>query len=600
MKFLGPLRRLFGYAYEKQKRVMILGLSISFFWSFLFIGKPYLTGIAFDAIINDLESVNTIGIGTWAVLFLILSFIVIEYFTVNVLHYLCGIFGARTGEQIRNDIFKTLQQQSYKYYDDNSTGDLVSKATTDTDLFVNFLYYILLAGTLTFGEAFFIIFFLLTINVEFGLVCLFSFPFMWLITRQFEKRYSPLVFESRKQFGQLSKVIQENIEGVKISKTFDSKDKDFQRYDLQSKKYLDLQNHAHKTRAILFPLINLFSGALRTFVLVYGGLLVIDNNGFTIGMLVSSIMLSQYLRVPLNNISGMTTIGGEARAASRRVFEILDSNPEISEVNEAISFNKDNKGEISFKNVSFGYRSEPVLENVNLNIPAGSNIAILGGTGSGKSSLINLIPRYYDSKIGTVMIDSINVKNYKLNSLRKHIGFVDQETFLFSKTIRENIAFGKPDANLEEITEAAKAAQIHDYVMTLPDQYDTPLGERGVNLSGGQRQRLSIARALLADPTIVILDDSLSAVDIKTEHEIQKALDILLKDRTTIMVTQRLSTTSSADKIIIINKGKIVEKGTHSELLSQNGIYSSLFETQIDGIIDLSQIQQKEFAINEF
>ena len=260
----------------------------------------------------------------------------------------------------------------------------------------------------------------------------------------------------------------------------------------------------------------------------------------------------------------------------------------------AIKFPDDGKGEIRFEDVSFGYKEEPVLEGITLSIPAGSTIALLGGTGSGKSSLINLIPRFYDVTEGAIKIDGLDVRNLKLESVRKKIGFCDQETFLFSRSIGENIAFGNPLASKEEIIKVAKLSQIHGFIETLPNGYDTVIGERGITLSGGQRQRLSIARALLADPLIVIFDDALSSVDVKTERKIQDALEALLENRTAIFITQRLSTIKFTDWIVIMDNGTIAEQGTHNDLLSNNGIYKRLYETQVDGVLDLEILERRE------
>jgi ATP-binding cassette subfamily B protein len=320
-----------------------------------------------------------------------------------------------------------------------------------------------------------------------------------------------------------------------------------------------------------------------------GGTLVM-NNQLTPGLLIASIMLSRLLFVPINHITRLGVVFGQAQALGTRIFKVIENIPVILDDPDAIVLSDDGNGEIKFENVTFGYREEPVLEEISLSIPAGSTLALLGGTGSGKSSLINLIPRFYDVTKGAVKIDGIDVRKLKLESIRKKIGFCDQETFLFSRSIGENISFGNPMATKEEIIQVAKISQIHKFIESLPEGYDTIIGERGITLSGGQRQRLSIARALLADPLIVIFDDALSSVDVKTERKIQDALEALLENRTTIFITQRLSTIKFSDWIVIMDKGFIAEQGKHSDLLSKNGIYKRLFETQVDGILDLEII----------
>jgi ATP-binding cassette subfamily B protein len=269
-----------------------------------------------------------------------------------------------------------------------------------------------------------------------------------------------------------------------------------------------------------------------------------------------------------------------AMAGARRVFEVLDSVPEIKDKPNAVEL-PPIIGHVKFDNVHFSYGQEPVLKGVTFEAKPGETIALLGTTGSGKSSVINLIPRFYDTTNGKLTIDDLDIKNVKVESLRKNIGIVHQETFLFSTTVKENIAYGKPNATMEEIEDAAKVAEIHDFIASLPEGYNTVIGERGLTLSGGQRQRVAIARALLNDPKILILDDSTSSVDIETEYQIQKALQELLKNRTTFVITQRLSTIKNAHKIIVLNAGQIVEIGTHDELLNKNGFYRRIYETQL-------------------
>ncbi len=391
----------------------------------------------------------------------------------------------------------------------------------------------------------------------------------------------------------LNKVMQENIAGAIVSRVFDARKKDLTRFDKDNSQYRDFMIKAHKYGAAVWPQMLLIGGIMVSTVILLGGTLVM-NDKMTAGILIASIMLSGRLFVPINHITRLGVVLGQGQALGTRILEVIENIPVIMDNPEAINLPIDGKGEIRFEDVSFGYRKEPVLVGITLSIPAGSTLALLGGTGSGKSSLINLIPRFYDVTTGTVKIDGINVRNLKLESVRNKIGFCDQETFLFSRSIGENIAFGNPLAKKEEIIRVAKVSQIHDFVESLPEGYNTIIGERGVTLSGGQRQRLSIARALLADPLIVIFDDALSSVDIKTERKIQDALVALLKNRTTIFITQRLSTIKFADWIVIMDKGTIAEQGTHTDLFSKNGIYKRLFETQIDGVLDLEVIEEVE------
>ena len=284
--------------------------------------------------------------------------------------------------------------------------------------------------------------------------------------------------------------------------------------------------------------------------------------------------------MPMRFLGFITSFIQRALAGSRRIFEILDAVPEIKDTPGARDLSS-TRGHIKFENVCFSYGQEPVLNNVTFEANPGETIALLGATGSGKSSIISLIPRFYDTTGGKLTLDDIDVRNVKIESLRKHIGIVHQETFLFSSTIKENIAYGRPKATMEEIIDAAKAAEAHEFITAFPEGYNTLVGERGSTLSGGQRQRVAIARALLKDPGILILDDSTSSVDIETEYQIQKALQALLKNRTTFVITQRLSTIKNAHKIIVLDSGEIAEMGTHEELVKKDGLYKRIYETQL-------------------
>ena len=562
-------------------------------WGLVWSITPYITGLAFDVIYESLENFET---ANTKVLFylLLLTFIALfgflaqglAFFFVGNLHQ--GIF-----KKLREEVFDSLQKQSHKYFGDHSTGEIISRSTADIGIVADFFFAIPINGTLMISEFTVLLLLLFSINLLIGITCVLFLPIMWFTTRHFKKKYWPLYFDARKQIGMLNKVMQENIAGAIVSRVFDARKKDLIRFDRDNSQYRDFMIKAHKYGAAIWPQMLLIGGIMVSIVILLGGTLVM-NNEMTAGVLIASIMLSGRLFVPINHITRLGVVLGQGQALGTRIFEVIENIPVIMDNPGAINLPDDGKGEIRFEEVSFGYRKEPVLEGITLSIPAGSTVALLGGTGSGKSSLINLIPRFYDVSAGTVKIDGTDVRNLKLDSIRNKIGFCDQETFLFSRSIGENIAFGNPLATNEEIIQVAQVSQIHDFIECLPDGYNTVIGERGVTLSGGQRQRLSIARVLLADPLIVIFDDALSSVDIKTERKIQDALVALLKNRTTIFITQRLSTIKFSDWIVIMDKGAIAEQGTHADLLSKNGIYKRLFETQIDGVLDLEVIEEVE------
>lgn len=586
------LRKLLGY-FSSKKRLLLLTITCASMWAFIRAISPYITGLAFDDIYDSLgkgESANK----TVLVYILILFIIAILAFLAQGLALLFGgSLHQGAYRELRGDVFDSLQRQSHKYFGDHSTGELISRSTSDVERASEIFLAIPINGTLMIVEFIVLISLLFFINFLIGIICVVSLPVMWFTTGYIKKKFFPLYFDARTQIGILNKVMAENIAGAVVSRVFDARKKDLMRLDRDNAQYRDFMIKSHKLVAVFWPQMMLIGGIVVSIVILVGGSLVM-NNEMTRGMFIAAIMLAGRLFIPIDNGTRVGVWLGIAQATGRRVFEVIENIPVIMDDPEAINLPEDGEGEISFEDVSFGYREEPVLEGITLTIPAGSTLALLGGTGSGKSSLINLIPRFYDVTAGALKIDGIDVRNLKLESIRRKIGFCDQETFLFSRSIGENIAFGNPQATKEEIIQVAKISQIHEFIESLPDRYDTIIGERGVTLSGGQRQRLSIARALLADPLIVVFDDILSAIDIKTERKIQEALKALLKNRTTIFITQRLSTIKFTDWIVIMDKGIIAEQGKHTELLSKNGIYKRLFETQVDGVLNLEIIEGVE------
>jgi ATP-binding cassette subfamily B protein len=366
---------------------------------------------------------------------------------------------------------------------------------------------------------------------------------------------------------------------VKVVRAFAKENLEEQKFTEKSKDYFNTNLRVAKLRALHIPPMEFMAGLGTVFIILYGGTQVMSGE-ITIGTLVAFNSYLLLLLMPMRFLGFITAFIQRAIAGAKRIFEIVDAVPEVKDKPNAIELPPIN-GHVKFENVSFSYGQEPVLKNVAFEAKPGETIALLGTTGSGKSSIISLIPRFYDLNQGKLTIDGFDIRDVKIESLRKHIGIVHQETFLFSSTIKENIAYSKPHATMEEITNAAKSAEAHEFITSFPQGYNTIVGERGSTLSGGQRQRIAIARALLKDPKILILDDSTSSVDIETEYQIQKALQTLLKNRTTFVITQRLSTIKNAHKIIVLDQGQIVETGTHDELIEKKGMYKRIHETQL-------------------
>ncbi len=480
---------------------------------------------------------------------------------------------------IRNHVYEVLGHQSFTFYDKMPTGQLMSRVTADVDLiraFLGFSFFRLISIILMFSGVFLITF---SMSWRLTLLALSTAPLIFLATKRFSSKIRPVFNDSQQMLGVISESLQENISGVKVVRAFAQERLEEHKFSEKSKNYFNRNIDAAKIRAKFIPLLDFLAGLGTVFIMIYGGTQVISGE-ITIGTLVAFNTYLLLLVMPMRFLGFTTAFMQRGLAGAKRIFEVMDAVPEVKDKPDAVDV-PSIAGHIKFENVSFSYGQEPVLKNVTFEAKPGETIALLGTTGSGKSSIINLIPRFYDINEGKLTIDGFDVRDIQLESLRKHIGIVHQETFLFSTTIKENIAYGRPNATMKEITDTAKVAEAHDFITSFPQGYNTSVGERGSTLSGGQKQRIAIARALLKDPRILILDDSTSSVDIETEYQIQKALQALLRNRTTFVITQRLSTIKSAHKIIVLDAGQIVEMGTHDELMNKNGMYHRIYETQL-------------------
>jgi ABC-type multidrug transport system fused ATPase/permease subunit len=480
---------------------------------------------------------------------------------------------------VRNQVYEALQRQSFTFYDKMPTGELMSRVTSDVDMIRGFLAWGF--PQLISIVAMFVGVFAITISISWKLtvLALSTAPIIFLIALRFSRKIRPVFTAGQERLAGISAVLQENVTGVKVVRAFAKEDLEERKLAEKGKDYFSTNIVAAKLRAIHIPLMELMSGLGTVLILLYGGIQAISGE-ITIGTLVLFNSYLLLLLMPMRFLGFITSFMQRALAGARRIFEVLDAVPEIKDEVGAKELGS-TKGHVRFENVSFSYGQEPVLKNVTFEAKPGEIVALLGATGSGKSSIISLIPRFYDATGGKLTLDGVDVRNIRIESLRKHIGIVHQETFLFSTTIKENIAYGNPNATMEDIVDAARSAEAHDFIVAFPEGYNTLIGERGSTLSGGQRQRVAIARALLKNPGILILDDSTSSVDIETEYQIQKALQALLENRTTFVITQRLSTIRNAHKIIVLDSGEIAEMGTHEELVKKDGMYRRIYETQL-------------------
>ncbi|MBN1399713.1 MAG: ABC transporter ATP-binding protein [Anaerolineae bacterium] len=480
---------------------------------------------------------------------------------------------------LRNALYDYIINLPFSYHDRSRTGQLISRLTSDIDSVTRFFDFGLssiLGMGLTFLGASVMLF---RMSWQIGLLGWLMVPPMAIVALKGSSSLGPLFYRLRQQFGLITAQIQENYAGARVVKAFAREEHEISKFRRELKAFMGLRMIMVRLFSTFMPAMEFLTNLGTLLILAFGAWSVI-NGTLSLGELVASQGYLMMLTGPIRMIGWMVVMARQASAAGTRIYEVLDARPDIEEAPDAIELPPIH-GEVRFEKVSFGYEEgSAVLKGIDLVARPGETIALLGATGSGKTSVINMIPRFYDATAGRVTIDGYDVRDVTLNSLRRQIGTIFQEALLFSGTIAENIAYGRPDASHEEIVAAAQAAQAHDFVMSFPDGYQTHVGERGVTLSGGQRQRVTIARALLLNAKILIMDDSTSSVDVETEYLIQQALARAMEDRTAFVIAHRLSTVKNADRIVVLDSGEIVQEGTHEELLAVDGPYRRIYETQ--------------------
>jgi ATP-binding cassette subfamily B protein len=502
------------------------------------------------------------------------------------IHYARGYSQERTGQEmirgLRRDLYTRLQRRSFTFYTVNATGDLMSRLTSDVGAVMEFFGFGLaemISSILTFAGTLTV---LLLVDWRLTLVMICPTPVLMFFAFRFSSIIGPAWEKIRKEMGKLTTTLQENVSGVRVVKSFARETHEIGKFGANNQDTLQANLRRATLESHTFPMLNFITGFSLLLLYWYGGRRVYSGQ-MTIGTFFSFNWYLFGLIWPVRFLGYLISVAKEAIAAGPRIFGVLDSTMEIPEAEHARPM-PEIRGHIRFEDVHFTFeddQSTPVLKGLNLEVQPGQIVAVLGGTGSGKSSVINLIPRFYDPQQGRITVDGTDIREVALPSLRKQIGIVPQETFLFSDTVRNNIAFGRPDAPFEEVEAAARAAQAHEFIAKLPKGYDTRVGERGLGLSGGEKQRIAIARALLTNPHILILDEATSSVDAETEHALQVALDRLMQGRTSIVIAQRLSTVKNANKVVVLKDGAVVEEGTHDQLLQRGGEYTQIYNLQL-------------------
>ncbi len=559
------LKRLIHYS-RRFHKLNLLGLGLSLIAIVLGLIKPYLTKMIVDDVLVE---GNYELFPTLALLFLGMTFVRV------IAHYFKSYIFQHTSQgvlyDLRSDLFRRLLKQSFAFYDRERTGLLMNRLVGDlraVRMFLNVGYVQAFEATFTL---LFTVIVMLQLNVPLTLSLILMLPFLYMTTRRMSKQLRPVFHSIRTSFENLNSYVQENITGIQVVKSAGREEDEKARFKEVATDLTDNHLTASEIRSRYAPFNQFISGAGALVILLVGGYFVMQGE-ITIGILVAfnGYMLS--LRNPINNIAGLVNQWVNAQASLEKVFDLMDEEFTITNKENPV-FLTGGEGRVEFKSVSFSYADEPVLQDVSFTMDPGTTTAIIGDTGTGKTTIINLLARFYDVTDGHVIYDGHDVRDVDLDSLRRNVGVVMQDTFLFSDTIGNNIAFARPDATREEIERAARIADAHDFISQLPDGFDTVVGERGTGLSGGQKQRVAIARALLSDPQILVFDDSTSSVDMETEQEIQESLAQARAGRTTLTIAYRISSVKDADQILVLDKGRIIERGTHDQLVKKRGKY---------------------------
>ena len=497
---------------------------------------------------------------------------------------------------LRAEVYDKLQRLSFRFFDANTTGSIITRVTSDVQSVRMFVDQVLIQSVIMVVSLTVYIIYMIGLNPGLTLACLATTPLLWILSMWFSRKVQPEMMHNRTLVERMVQVLAESIQGIAVTKAFGREAEQRAVFETANRACLEQQHNIFWRMSLFSPAIGFLTRINMMVLLGYGGWLVVhDQLPFGTGLVVFAGLLEQFSG-QVNNVANVVNSVQQSLIGARRVFEILDAPVEVKSAPDAIRRPK-LTGAVRFERVSFAYDgAETVVRDIDLDVRTGQCVAILGATGSGKSVLMSLIPRFYDPTAGRVLLDGTDARKLNLDDLRRNIGLVFQESFLFSNTVAANIAFGHPEATPAQIEKAAKIAAAHDFIMRLPNGYDTVLGESGNSLSGGQRQRLAIARAVLLEPAILLLDDPTAAIDSETEHEIFEALDRAIAGRTTFIVAHRLSTLRRADFIIVLENGRIVQRGTHEELMRQPGPYLHVANLQLVDNRELQQLGMKGAA----
>ncbi len=567
-------KRFISY-YKPHKKIFILDMLASFTVSFIGIVYPIVTRTMLNDLIPNKKFKMIFIFGT-ALLTLYFIRMLLNFF----IQYQGHIMGVKMQAQMRHDMFTHLEKLPYSFYDNHETGKLMSRMTNDLMDISELAHHgpeNLIVSTITILTSFI---YLSTINIWLTLIIFICVPFLVIISVLLKNRMKDAFMRSRKSIAKINADLESSISGIRVTKAFTNAEKETEKFEKGNEEFVKSRKDAYKAMGQFHSTTSFVTDIFNVIVLIAGGIFLYKGK-ITFADYSAFIVSVNLFLTPVTTLINFMEQYQNGVTGFERFIEIMDTKPEKDKHN-AKNIEKLN-GNIEFENVSYGYDGEKnVLKNINLKINQGQTFALVGSSGGGKTTICHLIPKFYTVKNGKIKIDGYDINDITADSLRKNIGIVQQDVYLFNSSIKENILYGRLDATDEEVIEAAKKANIHDYIVSLENGYETQIGERGVKLSGGQKQRLSIARVFLKNPSILILDEATSALDNATETLIQNALNELCKGRTTIVVAHRLSTIKNADEIAVVSDGKIIEKGTHDELLNLNCEYAKLYKSQFE------------------
>lgn len=526
---------------------------------------------------NSLDALNQIYIVGGVMLALVAIHAICHAFV----DYKGHMMGALMERDMRNELFEHYQKLSFKFYDDHRTGQLMTRISNDTFDLAELYHHgpeDIVISLLNFIGAFII---LLNINVKLAFIALLFLPIMGLYGFYFSRKMHHALRKSRDRIGDINAQVEDSLAGVRVVKSFTNEAIERKKFQYENNRFVESRREGYKNEAYFYDGLITLTQLMTVAVVIFGAISIVKGS-LDLADLLTFLLYTVILIEPIQRLGNFTRLYQEGITGFNRFMEVLEVQPDIKDTAEATELT-DVQGSIEFRNVSFKYREgyEHVLKNVFLNVKVGEYIALVGPSGAGKTTLCSLIPRFYEVNAGEILIDGKNIKSLKLGSLRKHIGLVQQDVYLFAGTVIDNIRYGNLEATGDEIIMAAKKANAHDFILSLPNGYQTDIGQRGVKLSGGQKQRLSIARVFLKNPPIIIFDEATSSLDNESEKAVQNALEKLIKNRTTIVIAHRLSTIRNAKRILILTDNGIEEQGTHKELLGLNGIYANLYNMQL-------------------